>query len=233
MQGAQLVSDLRTYRNKHKLDEVLASAVASAHAAGAINPYEYIAAVLSELAPPEEARGSDDGCNSLNLGKFAMGVLKHKPPQFDHFNPEKIEKMPVLMKEVKLPLADQTHEVCFDPVTQCIYVSQMSSSVLVRIPVSSENGLLVDDQDAWTVGETNEDGVGIGGLHNVSLSYAYPGCLWISLQFENTILLVEGKTMSVRSVMRVPTSYEHDDGNITRLEARTAFANAPKLVTSG
>ena len=42
------------------------------------------------------------------------------------------------MKEVKLPKAAQTHEVCFEPVSRCLFISQMSDSVLVRIPVGSD-----------------------------------------------------------------------------------------------
>ena len=48
-------------------------------------------------------------------------------------------------QEVKLPHAAQTHEVCFEPVTNCVYVTQMSNSVLVKIPVGAD-GLLMDDQ---------------------------------------------------------------------------------------
>ena len=45
------------------------------------------------------------------------------------------------------PFSEQTHEVCYEPQTKCLFVSQMSNSVLVRIPVG-EDGLLLDDQDA-------------------------------------------------------------------------------------
>ena len=85
----------------------------------------------------------------------------------------------------------ETHEVVYEPVCKCVFVSQMSSSVLVRIPIG-DDGLLIDDQDAWHVGPLGDDGEGASGLHNVSLSPNHPGCLWLSLQFSNTLVLLEG-----------------------------------------
>lgn len=81
-----------------------------------------------------------------------------------------------------------------------MFVSQMSNSVLVRIPVDG-NGFLVDNHDAWMVGELNEEGKkGISGMHNISLSTAHPGCLWISLQcailFMSTTLPLIALTLS-------------------------------------
>ena len=57
--------------------------------------------------------------------------------------------------------------------TQCVFISQMSSCVLVRIPLDT-NGFLLDDQDAWKIGACNEVGDGIEGIHNVSLSATHP-----------------------------------------------------------
>ena len=47
--------------------------------------------------------------------------------------------------------------------------------------------VLADDQDAWRIGftRTNPDTgfeEGVSGLHNISLSYANPGCLWLSVR---------------------------------------------------
>ena len=116
-----------------------------------------------------------------------------------------VEHRAVVMKELKLPHAKQTHEVCFEPVSGCVFVSQMSNSVLVRVPVGPD-GLLLDDQDAWLVGELDPaTGDGITGLHNISLSYKHPGCLWLSLQFANTLVLVDGRTMQVCTCTHEPT----------------------------
>ena len=110
----------------------------------------------------------------------------------------------------KLPHAAQTHEVCFEPVTRTVLVSQMSNSVLVRIPVG-DDGLLLDDQDAWRVGESDPaTSFGLGGLHNVSLSPANPGCVWLSLQYANTLVLLDVRTMEARAVLRVPTLHRRE-----------------------
>ena len=60
-------------------------------------------------------------------------------------------------------------------------------------------------------------GEGISGLHNVSLSPANPGCVWLTLQFSNTVVLVDAETMATRKVLRVPTIYTKPDGSVLRL----------------
>ena len=65
-------------------------------------------------------------------------------------------------------------QVCYEPESRCVFVSQMSNSVLVRIPLG-DDGLLIDDQDAWKVGEEDPaTGNGVSGMHNISRSYAHP-----------------------------------------------------------
>ena len=100
---------------------------------------------------PEKAAGEVRGVNSMNIALYKMGALRHEPPRMEYFDPALPEKYPVVMKEIKLPLAQQTHEVVYEPVNRVLLVSQMSNSVLVRIPIG-DDGLLVDDQDAWQVG---------------------------------------------------------------------------------
>ena len=143
--------------------------------------------------------------------------LKHQPPHFRYFDPVLEEQMTVCMREVKLPRAAETHEVCFEPVSRCVFITQMSNSVLVRIPVGPD-GMLCDDQDAWHVGPAHPvTGDGISGLHNVSLSPANPGCIWLSLQFANTVVLVDASTMATRQVLRVPTMHTREDGSLVRI----------------
>ena len=61
--------------------------------------------------------------------------------------------------------------------------------------------MLLDDQDAWSIGALDGKGEGIEGLHNVSLSAKHPGCLWLTLQFANTLLLLDAATMGVKQVV--------------------------------
>lgn len=61
--------------------------------------------------PGEMAFGSKFDSNDENLAAWRSGELKHEPPVFEWFNPTKREVLPVHIKEIKLPLAEQTHEV--------------------------------------------------------------------------------------------------------------------------
>ena len=94
----------------------------------------------------------------MNNALWRLGAMRHPPPRFEYFDPQRTEEKMVVMKEVKLPNAEQTHELCFEPTTRCLFVSQMSNSVLVRIPVDDHDGLLCDDQDAWRIGPRNKKG---------------------------------------------------------------------------
>ena len=106
---------------------------------------------------------------------------------------------------MKLGFAQETHEVIFEPETMAIYVSQMTDSVLVKVEVDPATGLLKDEQTYWHIGEINNEFVYVdgertnttmhAGLHNVSLCYSRPGCLWLSLQYANTLLLVDVKNL--------------------------------------
>lgn len=221
-----MIMEVRDYKEKFDLDSVLAEAVRTAMRSGATNPYEAIAGYLRDVKVPAAAAGDTDN-NTMNDAMHAMGVLKHDPPDFHYFNPTENEQRPVHIKEVKLPHATETHEICYEPVSRCVFVSQMSNSVLVRIPVSSTSGLLVDDQDAWRVGEANGEGEGIGGLHNISLSMRHPGCLWLSLQFANTLILIEGATLKVREIVRVPTFLEVEGGPAKRIGGPHAIRECP------
>ena len=141
-----------------------------------------------EAFAAQRAAGELKGVSAMNIALWKLGALRHEPPAFRYFDPKLVEQFPFNLKEVRLPFSEQTHEVCYEPVSRCIFVSQMTNCVLVRIPVGV-GGMLLDDQDAWKIGPLNDKGDGIAGLHNVSLSHANPGCLWLSLQFANQLLL--------------------------------------------
>ena len=176
-------SQILGYMNQHSLEQPIADAVCAAIKARAEQPLRHIAQSLlqecgddpkeielerlreetarlkAELAlmqkarrGPEQAAGEAKGVQALNVAIYKLGALKHEPPRFEWFDPQHLEGKAALFKEIKLPFAAQTHEVCFDPVTRCVFVSQMTNSVLVRIPVGPD-GLLLNDQDAWRIGE--------------------------------------------------------------------------------
>ena len=89
--------------------------------------------------------------------------------------------------------------------------------VLVRIPVGAD-GLLRDDQDAWNVGPQHpKSGDGLAGLHSLSRSTAHPGCLWLTLQFANSLILLDAATMAVRQVIKCPQLHTRSDGTLVRV----------------
>lgn len=144
-------------------DALAAPSSGHAQAPGTLGAAASTHADAPALAPGslQKAMGEVRGVNGMNTALWALGVFKHEPPKFEYFDPEDTEHLGVIMKEVRLPRAEQTHEVIFEPLTKCVFVSQMSNSVLVRIPVA-EGGLLLDDQDAWHVGPVDDKGNGLG-----------------------------------------------------------------------
>ena len=193
------------------------------------NRAAYTGSETEETAATQtRARGETRGIDGMNNALWRMGALKHKPPTFRYFDPTYEEQRATQMKEVKLPRAGETHEVCYEPVTRCVFVSQMSNSVLVRIPVGAD-GMLLDDQDAWRVGPAHpKTGDGISGLHNISRSPANPGCLWLTLQFSNTLVLLDAATMGVRQMIRVPQLMTRADGTVLRVGGPHCIVECPK-----
>jgi len=135
-------------------------------------------------------------------------------------DPEDEEEEPVWIKEVKLRAADETHEVIFEPETSAIYVSQMTDSVLARIKVDPKTGFLKNKQTFWRIGEILDEFVNVNGertttkinagLHNVSLSHnpEHKGCLWLSLQYANTLLLVDVKNLDANGAPTILNEYK-------------------------
>ena len=158
-----------------------------------------------DVLPPLIPVSSKKTSNAENDDAFRAGALKHEPPTFAFLGHEmENEGLAVNLKELRLPRAKETHEICYEPITKSVFISQMSSGVLVRLPMDA-NGLLVDDQDAWRVGEPGEAGLGLSGIHNISLSTRHPGCLWISLQYANELILVDvtaANTLRIKQILR-------------------------------
>ena len=174
------------------------------------------AAAVRDAFAAQRAAGELRGVSAMNVALWKMGALRHEPPAFRYFDPKLVEQFPLFMKEVRLPFSAETHEVCYEPLSRCVFISQMSNCVLVRIPVGAD-GLLLDDQDAWKIGPVDAKGDGIAGLHNVSLSPANPGCLWLSLQLANQVMLIEAATMKVRRILICPSLLKRADGTVAKV----------------
>ena len=70
-----------------------------------------------------QAAGDLRGVSAQNQALYRMGALRHEPPRFQFFDPKEMEQRPVLIKEVKLPFSAQTHEVCYEPVSRCLFIT--------------------------------------------------------------------------------------------------------------
>ncbi|KAJ1449120.1 hypothetical protein M885DRAFT_500746 [Pelagophyceae sp. CCMP2097] len=131
-------SRIADFKARHGLEAILAEAVAHALEQGVEDARTAIADFIKGRSPPANARDT--------AVRFSAG-LKHKPPAFAYKDPRVAEQLPVLIKEIKLPFSSETHEIVYEPISRCVYVSQMTNSVLVRIPVGAD-GLMIDDQDS-------------------------------------------------------------------------------------
>lgn len=90
-----------------------------------------------------------------------------------------------------LPLAKETHEIVKVPNSSIVLVSQMSNSVLVKARVD-ERGI-IKGLSAFLMG-TNTSA--LHGLHN---SKVFPGMVWVTLQNDNKLLLIDPKVHSLRA----------------------------------
>ncbi|KAG0197366.1 hypothetical protein BGX28_009132 [Mortierella sp. GBA30] len=91
--------------------------------------------------------------------------------------------------ENQLPLADQTHEVVKVPNSNVVLISQMSNSVLVKATVNAEGA--VQNLGAFQMGQNTS------ALHGLSNSQVYPGKVWITLQKDNLLVLIDPRVQSV------------------------------------
>ncbi|KXG50804.1 uncharacterized protein PGRI_063760 [Penicillium griseofulvum] len=89
------------------------------------------------------------------------------------------------LTEYQMPATTQTHEFARVPDTNIVLLSQMSNSNLVKIeldPTTEEPIAL----HSFPMGKNSDS-----GLHGVWPSDVYPGKVWLSLQLENKLLLVD------------------------------------------
>lgn len=95
------------------------------------------------------------------------------------------------LTEYQMPVAAQTHEFARVPNSNFIVLSQMSDSTLVKIeldPKTEEPIALA----SFPVGKNSSS-----GLHGVWPSSVYPGKVWLTLQTDNKLLLVDpGKDLT-------------------------------------
>ncbi|KAF9149420.1 hypothetical protein BG015_008795 [Linnemannia schmuckeri] len=85
--------------------------------------------------------------------------------------------------ENPLPPAVQTHEVIRVTDTNVILISQMSNSVLLKATVDDRG--VITDIGAFQLGQNTS------ALHGLALSQRYPGKVWVTLQKDNKLVLLD------------------------------------------
>jgi virginiamycin B lyase len=89
------------------------------------------------------------------------------------------------MTEYLLPVATETHEFARVPNTSFVLLSQLSDSTLVKIQLDPTTEEPIAYQ-SFPMGKNSSS-----GLHGVWPSTKYPGKMWLSLQFDSKLLLVD------------------------------------------
>lgn len=115
------------------------------------------------------------------------------------------ETLPIRLKtatEYPLPANGQTHEIV-SPVPGLLLVSQQPDSVLIKIAVDPETGRPLE-------AAKHTIGTQFSGLHGLHVSKTYPGCVWVTLQFDSQLLLIDpiagdlGAAPEVRKSIQLP-----------------------------
>ncbi|KAI1296360.1 hypothetical protein EDD11_007415 [Mortierella claussenii] len=97
--------------------------------------------------------------------------------------------------ENQLPLADQTHEVVKVPNSSVVLISQMSDSVLLKVNVDDHG--VVQQTKAFLMGQTTS------ALHGLANSQVFPGKVWITLQKDNKLVLIDPAASSLQAAPTV------------------------------
>ncbi|KAI9241615.1 MAG: hypothetical protein BYD32DRAFT_433026 [Podila humilis] len=97
--------------------------------------------------------------------------------------------------ENALPTAPQTHEVVSIPNKNTLLISQFSNSVLVKAQV--------DDVGQITALTAFQISTPTSELHGLALSKHYPGKVWLTLQADNLLVLIDPMVHSLKSAPKV------------------------------
>ncbi|CAG8567112.1 20091_t:CDS:2, partial [Gigaspora rosea] len=95
--------------------------------------------------------------------------------------------------ENQLPIADQTHELV--KVKDIVLISQLSNSVLVKVQVDKYG--VAQQVAGFQVANPNSN------LHGLGLSTKYPGMVWLTLEGDHKLVLIDPMTDSVTDAPKV------------------------------
>ncbi|CAG8624809.1 32501_t:CDS:1 [Gigaspora margarita] len=98
-----------------------------------------------------------------------------------------------LVVENQLPLAEQTHELV--KVEDIVLISQLSNSVLVKVQVDTYG--VAQQVAGFQIANPNSN------LHGLALSTNYPGMVWLTLEADNKLVLIDPVVTSVTDAPEV------------------------------
>ncbi|CAG8387640.1 unnamed protein product [Penicillium salamii] len=102
------------------------------------------------------------------------------------------------LTEYQMPVATQTHEFAHVPNSNFVLLTQMSNSELIKIELDSTTEEPIAFH-SFPMGKNSTTSM----LHGVWPSTIYPGMMWLSLQGENKLLLVDpGKKLSTPPIIK-------------------------------
>ena len=118
--------------------------------------------------------------------------------------------------EHALPTAQQTHEVLYDPQTHSVLVTQMEEGRLVKLGIDKATGELTNPVESTLldVPHRDKEGKPFIGLHGLALSKMFPGHAWATLQYVNTIVLIDIATLSVKASFPCPQTLADGETSI-------------------
>jgi streptogramin lyase len=94
-----------------------------------------------------------------------------------------IRTVPKALAEYPLPAAAQTHELAYAG-NNLLVVTQQTDSVLVQVALDPATGRPLEAA-GHLVGSSRS------GLHGLHASQTNPGCVWVTLQFDDKLLLIQ------------------------------------------
>jgi hypothetical protein len=136
-------------------------------------------------------------------------------------------KLPTNVGEIHVN-AEQTHEIYFDSATRTAFVSVVTSSRLLQLPLAP-TGVMAPMVRSWVVGHPDHnEHPELAALHNVAGSYRHPGMLWVSTEGDDRVYLVDPtKGFAIKYAMHVPTSHVDSRGKIHNVGGPHSVREAP------
>lgn len=123
---------------------------------------------------------------------------------------------------------EQTHEIYFEPVTRTAFVSVVTSSRLLELPLQP-NGVVAPMVRSWVVGHPDHnEHPELAALHNVAGSHRHPGMLWVSTEGDDRIYLVDPTNgWAVKYAMHVPNHHIDASGTVHNVGGPHSVREAP------